>query len=246
MRGEGGRGKGTHQDRMYDALEEGDPGMALVHGALVPVALERVWELLEASVGPIGDAAGREKAGRGVWEKEIRETGVEGALGGYVPAEGDVVDATESEIRLPLEGLDVGAESGCGGAGGRDAKGGLGDGGRGRDGVRVEREAREQGGQCISHGGGAGSTRPCSGSPGTPRASQRRPRPTSPAPTTRSPPSQTFSSSGRARPRVSTVRRLPLPAHPLISSSRLKCAQQPPQAPGTPKGPRRTPIRPPR
>ena len=118
----------THQGSMYDAFEKGDPGMALVFGGPVTVTLEGVGELLETSVCPVGYAARGEKT---VWEKEIWETSVESAFWGYVPAKGDVVDATESEIRLPLERLDVGAVEGDGVAWGCYAEGGE------KDGVRM-------------------------------------------------------------------------------------------------------------
>ena len=121
--------------------------MALVLGGLVPVAVEGAGGVAEACVRPGGDAARGEE--RGVGEMEVGETGVEGALGGDVPAEGDVVESAEGEIGLPLETLDVGAEEG-GGARGRYGEGGLHDleAGRGSDGGQcVQREAREEGGE---------------------------------------------------------------------------------------------------
>lgn len=137
---------GTHQGSMHDAFEEGDPGMALLLGELIPVAVERVGGVVEPRVCPGRDAARGEEM---VGEMEVRETCVEGALGGNVPAEGDVGETAEGEIRLPLETLDVGAEEG-GAAGGSNAEGGLYDGeaGRDRDGRQcVQRKAGKEGGQ---------------------------------------------------------------------------------------------------
>lgn len=136
----------THYGSVHDAFEKGDPGMAFVFGGLISVSLEGVGVLLlETGVGPVGDGARGENAGGGVWENENWETGVECALGGYVPAECDVVDAAEGEIGLPLERLDVGAEEGV--AGGCDAEGGEEDGRAWQDWdgrVCVEREAVDQ------------------------------------------------------------------------------------------------------
>lgn len=137
---------GTHQGGVHDAFEEGDPGMALVLGALVAVAVEGVGGVVEARVCPGGDAARGEET---VGEVEVGEPGVEGALGGDVPAEGDVAEAAEGEIGLPLETLDVGAEEGgvargCYGEGGQHD----GDAGRGGDGGQsVEGEAGKEGGE---------------------------------------------------------------------------------------------------
>ena len=58
--------------------------------------------LPETRIYPAGDAARGEET-RGVGEKEEGETGVDCAFGGDIPAESDVVDTAEGEIRLPPE-----------------------------------------------------------------------------------------------------------------------------------------------
>lgn len=144
----------TYQGCVHDAFEEGDPGMTLVLGCLVSVALEGVGWMTETGVGPVGDAArGEETRGR-VREMEIRETGVEGALGRYVPAESDAVDATEGEVGLPFETLDVGAEEGGEVARGCYPEGGLYDGETvldGDGGESVQGETSQQGRQVQVH-----------------------------------------------------------------------------------------------
>lgn len=110
---------------MYGTFEEGDPGMALVFGGLVAIAVEGVGSVVETFICPGGDAA-RGKETRGcVWEMEVWKTGIEGAFGRDVPADSDVVETAEGEIRLPFETLDVGAEERSSVARGRYPKGGL-------------------------------------------------------------------------------------------------------------------------
>ena len=241
--------------------------MALVLGGLVPVAVEGAGGVAEACVRPGGDAARGEE--RGVGEMEVGETGVEGALGGDVPAEGDVVESAEGEIGLPLETLDVGAEEG-GGARGRYGEGGLHDleAGRGSDGGQcVQREAREEGGEVhrgccwtMSTPSESASSLPRDTPPARPfRFTWTRPGPASISETTTDGPAH---DAFAALPRVhiptawsSTTQGFngtsplppPSPAHP--PPSRIQRAQQPPQAPrptqGTRRPPPRTPRRPP-
>lgn len=137
----------THQGSVHDALEKSNPGMALVFGALVSVAVERIGCVSETGVSPGGDAARGER--RRVWEMEVWETGVECAFRGNVPAESDVVDTSEGEIGLPFETLDVGAEADGGVARGCNGEGGQHDveaGWDGDGGVRVEGEAGQESG----------------------------------------------------------------------------------------------------
>lgn len=137
---------------MYDAFEEGNPGMALVFGGLVSVAVEGVGGVVETCVCPGGDAARRKER---VWKMEVWEPGVEGAFRRYVPAECDVVETAEGEIGLPFETLDVGAEEGGVVARGCYPEGGLHDveAGRDNDGVvGVEGEAGKESGDDHGYG----------------------------------------------------------------------------------------------
>ncbi|KAF5381030.1 hypothetical protein D9615_004150 [Tricholomella constricta] len=104
----GGGGGSSEEGSMNCALEERDPGAALVAGGLVGITLEGVGVGSGLLVGPLGDVV-RSEEGGGCGE-EVGKTGVECAVGADVGAEVDVGETAKGEISLPLETLNVSAE----------------------------------------------------------------------------------------------------------------------------------------